>query len=61
MTHITEVTGAQGEVVSLQDIFLFEKKGLDRDGRVCGRFLSTGVMPKFAEKLTAAGIPLPRG
>ena len=42
----------------MQDIFLFEKKGLDAKGKVKGRFYATGIVPKFAEKLTAAGIPL---
>jgi len=59
VTHITEITGASAEIISMSDIFLFEKKGLGPDGRVRGRFHSTGVMPKFAEKLTAAGIHLP--
>jgi pilus assembly protein CpaF len=59
VTHITEITGATAEIISMSDIFLFEKKGLGPDGRVRGRFHSTGVMPKFAEKLSAAGIHLP--
>jgi pilus assembly protein CpaF len=59
VTHITEITGASAEIISMSDIFLFEKKGLGPDGRVRGRFHSTGVMPKFAEKLAAAGIHLP--
>ena len=59
VTHITEITGASADIVSMSDIFLFEKKGLGPDGKVRGRFHSTGVMPKFAEKLAAAGIHLP--
>jgi pilus assembly protein CpaF len=61
ITHITELTGGFGDVVSMQDIFLFEKKGLDAKGKVKGRFFATGVVPKFAEKLIAAGMPLPSG
>ena len=61
VTHITEITGAFDDVVNMQDIFLFEKKGLDLSRKVKGRFYATGVMPKFHEKLTAAGIPLPAG
>ena len=61
ITHITELTGAFGDVVSMQDIFLFEKKGLGPKGEVKGRFFATGVVPKFAEKLQAAGMPLPPG
>jgi pilus assembly protein CpaF len=59
ITHITELTGAFSEVISMNDIFMFEKKGLDANGKVKGRFFATGVMPRFAEKLSAAGIPLP--
>ena len=59
ITHISEVTGATGEVVSMQDIFVFEKQGLGPGGKVKGRFYATGVVPKFAEKLKAAGIPVP--
>ena len=61
VTHITEITGTSGEVVSMNDIFLFEKRGLGPGGKVRGRFHSTGIMPKLSEKLTAAGIPLPTG
>jgi pilus assembly protein CpaF len=58
ITHISEITGTSGDVVSMQDIFLFEKQGLAANGRVRGRFYATGIVPKFAEKLKAAGIPL---
>jgi pilus assembly protein CpaF len=58
ITHISEVTGATSEIVSMQDIFVFEKNGLGAGGKVKGRFFATGVVPKFAEKLKAAGIPL---
>jgi pilus assembly protein CpaF len=43
----------------MQDIFLFEKEGLSPNGKVKGRFRATGIVPKFADKLKAAGIPLP--
>ncbi len=58
VTHITEITGTTADVVSMQDIFLFEKHGIGKDGKVMGRFRSTGIVPKFAEKLKDAGIPL---
>jgi pilus assembly protein CpaF len=58
ITHITEITGTSGDVVSMQDIFLFEKLGLKPDGKLRGRFYATGIVPKFAEKLKAAGIPM---
>jgi pilus assembly protein CpaF len=48
----------EGDVVTLQDIFVFEKRGLNPDGRVVGRFAATGIRPKFYEKLLAAGIRL---
>jgi pilus assembly protein CpaF len=56
--NVTEVTGMEGEVVTLQDIFVFEKRGLTPDGQVIGRFAATGIRPKFYEKLLAAGIRL---
>ncbi|MCL4852061.1 MAG: CpaF family protein, partial [Bryobacteraceae bacterium] len=59
VVNITEVTGMEGEIVTLQDIFVFEKRGLTPEGRVVGRFAATGIRPKFHEKLLAAGIRLP--
>ncbi len=56
--NITEVTGMEGDVVTLQDIFVFEKRGLNADGAVVGRFAATGIRPKFYEKLLSAGIRL---
>jgi pilus assembly protein CpaF len=61
VTHVTEVTGMEGEVVTLQDIFVFEKRGLSPEGRVLGRFAATGIRPKFYEKLLASGIRLDAG
>jgi pilus assembly protein CpaF len=61
VTHITELTGAFSDVISMQDIFLFEKEGLGPNGKVKGRFRATGIVPKFGDKLKAAGIPLPTG
>src|ERR1700681_2369668 len=55
---ITEVTGMEGEVVTLQDIFVFEKRGLNAEGKVVGRFAATGIRPKFYEKFLSAGIRL---
>ena len=59
ITHITELTGAYSDVISMSDLFLFEKKGIGQDGKVRGRFHSTGVMPRIADKLFASGIQLP--
>ncbi len=47
------------DVVSMQDIFVFEKHGISSDGRVLGTFTATGIRPKFADKLTASGISVP--
>lgn len=58
ITHITEITGATAEIVSMQDIFMFEKLGLTDKSKVKGRFFATGIVPKFAERLEAAGMPL---
>ena len=59
VTHISQLTGAFSDVISMQDIFLFEKEGLGPTGKVKGRFRGTGIVPKFGDKLKAAGFPLP--
>jgi pilus assembly protein CpaF len=61
VTHISELTGTFTDVISMQDIFLFEKEGVGPTGKVKGRFRATGIVPKFGEKLQAAGLPLPVG
>jgi pilus assembly protein CpaF len=58
ITHISEITGTSGDVVSMQDLFVFKKEGLGVNNKVKGRFNATGIVPKFADKLMAAGIPL---
>ena len=59
VTHLSEITGMEDDVVSMQDVFVFEKQGVSADGRVLGTFSSTGIRPKFAEKLKASGISIP--
>jgi pilus assembly protein CpaF len=59
VVNLTEVSGMEGDVITLQDIFVFEKRGVSPDGKVLGRFAATGIRPKFYEKLLAAGIRLP--
>jgi len=61
VVSITEVTGMEGDMLTLQDIFTFEKLGIAEDGRVLGRFAATGIRPKFCDKLAAAGIRLKAG
>jgi pilus assembly protein CpaF len=59
LTHITEITGMEGDIVSMQDVFLFEKQGVTAEGRTLGTFTATGIRPRFEEKLRASGISLP--
>jgi pilus assembly protein CpaF len=59
VTAITEITGMEGEVITMQDIFLFEKTGVGATGRVGGRFRATGIRPKCSDRLAAAGRHLP--
>ncbi len=59
VTHITECVGMEGEHVTTQDIFLFDKTGLSPSRRVMGRFRATGIRPRFCERLQAAGIEIP--
>jgi pilus assembly protein CpaF len=61
VTYITELTGAFSDIISMQDIFIFEKQGLGPNGKVKGRFRSTGIVPKFNERLTEAGIVVQSG
>jgi pilus assembly protein CpaF len=56
---VSEITGMEGDTITLQDIFVFEKMGVREDGRVLGGFKTCGLRPKFAEQLQASGISLP--
>ncbi len=56
---ITECVGMEGDQVTTQDIFVFDKTGLGENGRVTGRFRPTGIRPKFNERLKACGFHLP--
>jgi len=59
VTSISEITGMEGDVITMQEIFLFEKLGVTQDGKVIGRFRATGVRPKVCERLKASGVHLP--
>ena len=59
LTYLTEVQGMEGDVITLQDIFVYEQTGRDENGKVLGRFRPTGIRPKFLEKLATYGINLP--
>jgi len=60
ITSISEITGMEGETITMQEIFQFERTGVDREGVVIGRFRATGIRPRFAERLKAHGLQLPR-
>jgi pilus assembly protein CpaF len=55
---ITELTGMDGEMIALRDLFVFDRHGIDEAGKVLGRYKATGVRPHFAERLAAAGCRL---
>src|SRR5512145_2702309 len=59
VTSISEITGMEGDVITMQEIFVFEKMGLTPEGKVLGRFRATGVRPKCGERLVTSGIQLP--
>jgi pilus assembly protein CpaF len=58
LISISEVVGLEDNIITLQDIFVFRKKGIDKDGKVLGSFQATGIRPNFAEKIELAGIPI---
>jgi pilus assembly protein CpaF len=59
VTSVSEITGMEGDVITMQEIFLFEKMGVTQDGKVIGRFRATGVRPKCCDRLKSSGIHLP--
>ena len=60
VTSIAELTGMEGETITMQEIFMYERTGVDAQGQVLGRFKSTGIRPRFAERLKSFGMQLPR-
>jgi len=60
VTSISEITGMEGETITMQEIFQYERTGVDKEGTVLGRFRPTGIRPRFAERLKACGLQLPR-
>jgi len=58
MTSVQEITGMEGDVITLQEIFTYEQKGLDQQGNLKGRFRATGVRPKFMERFAARGVTI---
>jgi pilus assembly protein CpaF len=59
VTAVSEVTGMEGDMIATQDIFVFDRTGIRRDGKVCGRFRATGIRPRCTERLLAFGVQLP--
>jgi pilus assembly protein CpaF len=59
VSHVSEITGMEGDVVTMQDIFVFRKRGIRDNGEVLGDFLPAGIRPKFAERLAVTGVQLP--
>jgi pilus assembly protein CpaF len=59
VTAITELTGMEGDVITIQDLFIFERTGISPEGKVCGRFRATGIRPKCSERIATFGIHLP--
>ncbi len=60
VTSISEITGMEGDTITMQEIFQFERTGIDAQSQVIGRFRATGIRPRFAERLKACGLQLPR-
>jgi pilus assembly protein CpaF len=58
ITHITEVTGMEGDVIQLQDIFLYKREGFGADGKVRGKHIATGQIPEFYEELASRGLEI---
>ncbi|MBW3660049.1 MAG: CpaF family protein [Gemmatimonadetes bacterium] len=61
LSSISEIVGMEGDIITMQEIFTFERQGIDEDGRVLGRFKATGIRPRFGERLRTSGIDLPAG
>jgi pilus assembly protein CpaF len=58
LSSISEIVGMEGDVITMQEIFMYERQGINEDGKVLGRFRATGIRPRFAERLSASGIDL---
>ena len=61
VTSVQEITGMEGDTISMQEIFTFEREGIDADGRVIAQLVPTGLRPSFVDKLAADGIEFPEG
>jgi pilus assembly protein CpaF len=59
VTSITEITGMEGETITMQEIFVFESQGAGPDGKIIGQFKPTGIRPKILDRMFTMGLPLP--
>jgi pilus assembly protein CpaF len=59
IVSISEITGMENEVISLQDIFAFDRHGIAEDGTVLGQYVATGIRPQFADRCQVYGTPIP--
>jgi pilus assembly protein CpaF len=59
VSSITEITGMEQDVITMHDLFVFERTGIGENGKICGRFRSTGIRPRCSQHLMSSGIHLP--
>lgn len=59
IVSFSEITGMQEDIISLQDIFVFDRRGIDEEGHILGQYMSTGVRPRFADRCRVFGHPVP--
>jgi pilus assembly protein CpaF len=59
VVSVQEITGMEGDVITMQEVFVFHQTGIGTDGRVLGHFAATGVRPRFVERLRTFGVNLP--
>jgi pilus assembly protein CpaF len=59
IVNISEITGMEGDIITMQDIFVFEREGVDEAGNVIGSFQATGIRPRFTDRMMAYGVELP--
>jgi len=61
ITQVAEITGMEGDIVTMQDIFTYERAGIAEGGKVIGQYVASGIRPKFTDRFKAYGISLPAG
>ena len=61
LVKLSEITGMEGNTIVMQDVFIYNQRGIDKDGKVVGEFVATGIRPHFVERFRIAGLELPPG